>query len=130
MAAERHVALAGKRSNSGFRDGLLVDVLADGEKGKQQTPHFAPQRQGRRDEQQGGLHQRRRHPHRCPPCNANMSDESESQEIEKLAYVIQSSKFVCCVDISSICKALSSKAPVVDSRSGPQSVSSMFTSVV
>jgi hypothetical protein len=56
MVAERHVALAGKRSNSGFCDGLLVDVLADDEKGEQQMPHFAPRRQGRGDEQQRDLH--------------------------------------------------------------------------
>jgi hypothetical protein len=45
------------------------------------------------------------------------------------AYVMQSSRFVCCVDINSICRASSPKAPVVHSRSGPQSVSSMSISV-
>jgi hypothetical protein len=46
------------------------------------------------------------------------------------AQVIHNSKFVCCVDISSFCKASSPKAPVVHSMSGPQSTLSMFISVV
>src|SRR5882757_448859 len=46
------------------------------------------------------------------------------------AYFIQSSRFVCCVVISSICIASSPKAPVVPSSNGPQSAFSLSISKI
>src|SRR5258708_31081083 len=46
------------------------------------------------------------------------------------AYLIQSAKFVRCVDISSICIASSPKALVVPSSSGPQSALSLSISKI
>ena len=46
------------------------------------------------------------------------------------AYLTQSAKFVCCVDISSICIASSPKAPVVHSNNGPQSALSFSISII